>query len=127
VGKPFSMRELLARIKAVLRRRAGTPGEVSHYAAGNLEVDFNRRILRKGKKEFPLTHYEAEILRMLVSHAGQIVKRNDMLNEIWGYDAFLTNRTIDNHIVKLRAKIEDNPDKPRHILTVHGEGYQFAE
>jgi DNA-binding response OmpR family regulator len=126
VTKPFSMRELLARVKAILRRR-GAPGELARFAFDDVEADFRRRVLRKKGKESPLTHYEAEILRMLVSRAGQTVKRNEMLDEIWGEDAFPTNRTIDNHIVRLRAKIEKNPDKPRHILTVHGEGYKFVE
>jgi len=126
VTKPFSIRELLARVKAILRRRAAS-AEIVHCAIGPVEADFNRRVLRKGKKEIPLTHYEAEILKMLASRAGQTVRRNDMLNEIWGTNAFSTNRAIDNHIMRLRAKIEQDPDRPRHILTVHGEGYKFVE
>jgi DNA-binding response OmpR family regulator len=126
VTKPFSMRELVARIKAILRRRAA-PAEVARCAIGRVEVDFKRRVLRKGKKKTALTHYEAEMLKMLVSRAGRTVRRNEMLDEIWGSDAFPPNRTIDNHIVRLRAKIEEDPENPRHILTVHGEGYKFVE
>jgi len=126
VTKPFSVRELIARVKAVLRRRrpAAEPAETCNIGA--TEVDFNRFVAKGPNGEVPLSYYECEILRLLVSKPGMPVSRSELLSKIWGYTAYPTTRTIDNHIVKLRRKLEQTPDHPRHILTVHGIGYKFA-
>lgn len=126
VTKPFGVRELIARVKAVLRRRsaAATPDTCK---VGDIEVDFNRFIARGPKGESPLSYYECEILKLLVSKAAVPVSRTDIIRRIWGYNAYPTTRTVDNHIVKLRRKLEKTPERPRHILTVHGIGYKFVE
>jgi DNA-binding response OmpR family regulator len=124
--KPFSVRELLARIKAHLRRQKREPSAVSGtYALGDTEIDFVHFKVRKKKKESVLTSLECEILKFFVQHSGEVVTRDMLLDKIWGYEVFPTTRTIDNHILKLRKKIEDNPSRPKHILSVYGEGYRF--
>jgi len=125
--KPFSIRELLARIKAVLRRPRRTPEKIESYRFGDVEADFRKCTAVKGGSEVDLSHYEAEILRVLISNKGEPISRNRLLDEVWGYQLFPTTRTIDNHIVKLRQKVEDDPHNPAHILTVHGMGYKFVD
>jgi two-component system alkaline phosphatase synthesis response regulator PhoP len=124
--KPFSIRELLARIKARLRH-AGREGNTvpQLYSFADIEIDFARfKIKRKGK-ELDLTSLETDILKYFVIHRGEVVARNDLLDKIWGYDKYPTTRTIDNHILKLRKKIEYDPSHPRYILSVYGGGYRF--
>lgn len=126
VTKPFGLRELLARIKAVFRRsEKGGTGEV--YSFSGMEVDFYHYKLRKNGIAVDLTAKELELLKYLVEHKDAPVSRETLLNEVWGYDSFPTTRTVDNYILKLRKKIEDAPDSPRHILTVHGVGYKFVD
>jgi len=126
VTKPFGVRELLARIKAALRRADGivTPG--GELRIGSALVDFAHARVRRGEEEFPLGHLEGELLKMLVARPGQAISRTEILNAIWGLEAYPTNRTVDNHIVSLRRKIEDDASDPRHILTAHGVGYKFV-
>jgi two-component system alkaline phosphatase synthesis response regulator PhoP len=126
ITKPFSIRELLARIKAHLRReQRGTQTIPDIATLGNVEIDFNHLKIRRGGKEWDLTSLEAEILRYFLCRPGEVVRRDDLLDKIWGYEKFPTTRTIDNHILKLRKKIEGDPAHPRHILSVYGEGYRF--
>jgi two-component system alkaline phosphatase synthesis response regulator PhoP len=128
ITKPFSIRELLARIKAHLRReQRGSSSFPDVYAFGDVEVDFSHFKIRHGGKEWDLTSLEAEILKYFLSRPGEVVKRNDLLEKVWGYEKFPTTRTIDNHILKLRKKIEDDPSHPEHILSIYGEGYKFQE
>jgi DNA-binding response OmpR family regulator len=124
--KPFSIRELAARIKAHLRREKREGIKVPNiYAFGDVEIDFARfKISRKGK-ESNLTSLECEILKYFIAHNGEVVSRDILLDKIWGYERFPTTRTIDNHILKLRKKIEEDPSHPRHILSFYGEGYRF--
>jgi two-component system alkaline phosphatase synthesis response regulator PhoP len=124
--KPFSIRELLARIKARLRHSEKEIKPVPEiYSFGNIEIDFARfKIKRKGKEQ-ELTSLEMDILKYFVIHRGEVVTRNDLLDKIWGYDSFPTTRTVDNHILKLRKKIEEDPSHPRYILSVYGGGYRF--
>ena len=124
--KPFSIRELLARIKAHLRREKREVKKIPKtYSFGDVEIDFAHfKVKRKGR-ELDLTSLEAEILKYFIAHQGEVVPRNDLLDKIWGYEKYPTTRTIDNHILKLRKKIEDNPSRPRYILSVYGEGYRF--
>lgn len=126
ITKPFSIRELLARIKAHLRReQRGTRSIPDITTFGDMEIDFNHLKIRRAGKAWDLTSLEAEILRYFLSRPGEVVRRDDLLDKIWGYEKFPTTRTIDNHILKLRKKIEEDPAHPRHILSVYGEGYRF--
>ncbi|HYQ26435.1 MAG TPA: response regulator transcription factor [Polyangiaceae bacterium] len=126
VTKPFSVGELVARIRAIFRR-ANRPSESASFNVGKLTVNVATHTLeRAGKVSESLSFYEVELLRMLFERAGQPVSREEILNKIWGVDANPTNRTIDNFIVKLRRKIEKHPDKPEHILTVYGFGYKLV-
>jgi len=126
ITKPFSVRELIARIKARLRHAEKESKPVPEiYSIGDIEIDFARfKITRKGKEE-ELTSLETDILRYFVIHRGEVVSRNDLLDKIWGYESYPTTRTIDNHILKLRKKIEDDPSHPRYIISVYGGGYRF--
>jgi DNA-binding response OmpR family regulator len=127
ISKPFSIRELLARIKAHLRRenRGGetVPGVVQ---LGAVKIDFGHYKVYQEKDEIDLTSLEVDVLRYLISRDGKVVSRDDLLDKIWGYEKYPTTRTIDNHILKLRKKIEIDPNHPRHILTVYGGGYRFV-
>ena len=127
VTKPFSIREVTARVKARLRERTQTqePKTPDVFHFGNIKVDLRRRILWRDGEESHLTTHEAGTLSYLITHRGRDVSRDELLQEVWGYSAALTTRTVDNQILKLRKKIEDTPGQPRHILTVHGTGYRF--
>jgi DNA-binding response OmpR family regulator len=126
VTKPFSLRELLARVNAALRR-AGTRAEAPRrFAIGDRHVDLARQVVDTPQGELPLGYYESEILRMLHEHVGEAVPRADMLSRIWGVGALPADRTVDNHIVSLRRKLEPDPQKPRHILTAHAVGYKLV-
>jgi two-component system alkaline phosphatase synthesis response regulator PhoP len=128
ITKPFSIRELLARIKAHLRREKRDDRPAANvYRIGDMEIDFSHyKIVRQGK-ELALTSLEVEILKYLIDHRGMVVTRDDLLDKVWGYEKFPTTRTIDNHILKLRKKIEENPNQPKHILSVYGGGYRFID
>lgn len=124
--KPFSIRELLARIKAHLRReKREDKAFLDVYSLGDVEIDFKRFKVKRKEKELDLSSLETEILRYLIVHKGEVVTRESLLDKIWGYENFPTTRTIDNHILKLRKKIEENPSNPKYILSVYGEGYRF--
>ncbi len=127
VTKPFSLRELLARIKAVLRRGQNTTKENDQheFTIGKLTVNFNSYTANTGEEEIKMSHKEYEILHYLLKRRNEIVTRYDLLENVWGYDESPTTRTVDNFIVKLRHKIEENPNKPAIILTVHGTGYKL--
>jgi len=128
VTKPFSVRELLARIKAVLRRAA--PVEETEDAGvlvfGGVTVDFERFEASMEGREVHLSAREFAILQLLWGREGKVVSRDDILNEVWGYDVFPTTRTVDNHVMDLRSKLERDPSNPCHILTVHGVGYRLV-
>ncbi|MFQ5722571.1 MAG: response regulator transcription factor [Candidatus Aminicenantales bacterium] len=124
--KPFSLRELLARVKAHLRREKREGKKVPQvYGFGDVEIDFAHFKVRRKGKEFNLTSLEMNILKYFIAHQGEVVTRAILLDKIWGYESFPTTRTIDNHILKLRKKIEDDPSRPQYILSVYGEGYRF--
>jgi DNA-binding response OmpR family regulator len=127
ITKPFSIRELLARIKAILRRSQAT---VSHESLltiiGRLKIDFNAFHAVEGETEIKLSHKEFEILSYLWHNKNQVVSRYDLLEKVWGYDEQPTTRTVDNFVVRLRQKVETNPNQPRVILTVHGTGYKLV-
>jgi len=124
--KPFSIRELLARIKAHIRRETRENKDVPDvYRLEDLEIDFTFFKVRRRGKESDLTSLEAEILKYFIAHKGEVVKRDVLLDKIWGYEKYPTTRTIDNHILKLRKKVEEDPARPKYILSVYGEGYRF--
>jgi DNA-binding response OmpR family regulator len=127
VTKPFSMRELLARIRAHLRNQPTERKDgVTHYCFGSVEIDFDKFQARKGREELELTPREFDIMKLLIRHRGEVVTRDRLLDEVWGYDSYPTTRTVDNHILNLRKKLEDDPANPKFILSIYGEGYKFV-
>jgi len=125
IPKPFSVRELLARVRAALRRRRAMAHEEKPFAFGECELDFGARVLRVKGKDSECSTKEFELLRYLVRNRGNVVSRDQILNRVWGYEYEGTARTIDNFVQKIRQKIEDDPDDPRWIRTVRGVGYRF--
>ncbi len=124
--KPFSIRELLARIKAHLRReKRGGKTVPDVFSFADVEIDFTHFKVRRGSKEWDLTSLEVEILRYFIMHINEVIPREHLLDKVWGFDKFPTTRTIDNHILKLRKKIESDRSHPKHILSIYGEGYRF--
>jgi DNA-binding response OmpR family regulator len=124
--KPFSVGELLARVMALLRRSGQYAQELDVVRIGSSLVDVKHFTVRRGKKEHSLSHYEVEILKLLYANAGQPVSRDEILDKVWGTDNYPTNRTVDNFIVKLRRKIEEDYKNPKHILTIYGVGYKLS-
>lgn len=133
LSKPFGLHELTARIRAVLRRtqigaRAGAgdrPAVSGVMRFPDLVVDWRRFSIMRDGAETQLSRYEAEILRMLVERRGEVVSRQDLLRKVWGYVHLPTTRTVDNHIARLRKKLERDVENPVHVVTVHGLGYRF--
>jgi DNA-binding response OmpR family regulator len=126
VTKPFSIRELLARIRALLRRASPAKALPGAVRFGDAVVDFLRYEATRAGSPVELTRKEFGVLRLLASRPGEVVGRDEMLNEVWGYEHFPTTRTVDNHVAMLRAKFEDDPSQPRHLLTMHGVGYKLV-
>ena len=127
ITKPFSLRELSARIKAVIRRSSAQSAEAAeHVEIGNLKIDFANYSASIAGEQVKMSMKEYEILNHLWSHKNRTVSRDNLLDAVWGFDYQPTTRTIDNFILKLRNKIEDNPNSPHIILTVHGIGYKLV-
>ena len=126
VTKPFSVNELIARIRAIFRRASRPSASPELLEIGEAKVNLNAHTLRSFGEEHQLSFYEVELLRLLHERVGQAVSRDEILQRIWGLDASPTNRTVDNFIVKLRKKVERTPEKPSHILTVYGFGYKLV-
>lgn len=125
LAKPFGMRELIARVRALLRRTQNRQ-EVNNVSFDNVSIDFRAYKAERDAKPLELSAREYRLLRYLVAKHGTVVTRDELLDEVWGYNSYPTTRTVDNHIARLRAKIEENVEEPRHILTVHGVGYKFV-
>ena len=125
VTKPFGLRELLARIRAVLRR-PGPRQKFEELAFGDVRVRLRGRQVWKAGREIAMTRKEFDLLRYLVEHRGEVVTRDRLLDEVWGYDRYPTTRTVDTHILRLRQKLESDPEHPAYIVTVHGQGYRFV-
>ena len=124
--KPFEMIELLARLEALLRRapiKPSSPPEV--YQFGPNRVDFRRVEVERDGRKVELSAKEFQLLRYFIEHREATISRDVLLNEVWGYDAMPTTRTVDVHVAWLRQKIEPNPRHPQFVLTVHGMGYKF--
>lgn len=126
--KPFGLRELLARIRARLRRHTPVLGTESggKLRFGEVEVDFEKHEVTRRGDRVELTGKEFEVLRLLARHRGTIVTRDRLLEQVWGFESYPTTRTVDNHILRLRQKLEENPPDPRYILSIYGEGYKLV-
>ena len=127
--KPFSVRELVARVKAILRREEALADRVpeSRLEIGELTVDLDRRLVTKGEQEIELTAKEFDLLAFFAAHPGRVYSRAELLDHVWGYGHGGYEHTVNSHINRLRAKIEDDPGSPKLVLTVWGVGYKFAE
>lgn len=128
ITKPFSPRELLARVQASVRRsrRTRTPESPDQHTFGRCTVHFGQMTATRDGQEIVLTTLEFKLLRYMIEHAGLVMSREALLTEVWGYNAYPTTRTVDNQILKLRQKLEEDPANPRHLLTVYGSGYKFV-
>jgi DNA-binding response OmpR family regulator len=123
VVKPFGTRELLARIRALLRRTGQGPQATLSFA--NVDVDLDQRLVRKAAEEVRMTRAEFNLLAFFLQNPGRALSRDVILNSVWGYESFPNTRTVDAHVVRLRQKLEPDPEIPRHFLTMHGVGYRF--
>ncbi len=126
VTKPFSVRELLARVRALLRRGQSADAVPDELEFDDVVVDFRSFEARKGDDVIKLTRKEFGTLRFLAGRRGEVVRRDELLREVWNYKRYPTTRTVDNHVASLRSKIEKDPSDPRHLLTVHGVGYKLV-
>jgi two-component system response regulator VicR len=125
VTKPFSVRELLARVKVALRRAPLPARQRDTFRFGDIEVDLKRQRATRAGRDLELSAREFRILAYFIEHRGEMLSREQLLSEVWGYDVFPTTRTVDNHIARLRKKVEDDPEAPRWIRTQRGAGYVF--
>ncbi|HTM24899.1 MAG TPA: response regulator transcription factor [Vicinamibacterales bacterium] len=126
VTKPFEMAELLARVEAHLRRAPAVPHPVEGYTFGDVRVDFRKAEATREGQPIELSAREFQLLRYFIEHRGATLTREELLNEVWGYNAMPSTRTVDVHVAWLRQKIEPNVRHPQFILTIHGMGYKFA-
>jgi len=126
VTKPFEMMELLARIEAKLRRAPVVLHPAEGYQFGDIRMDFRRAEITKGGATLDLSAREFQLLKYFIEHRGATLTREELLNEVWGYHAMPSTRTVDVHVAWLRQKIEPNPRHPQYVLTIHGMGYKFA-
>jgi DNA-binding response OmpR family regulator len=125
VTKPFSIPELMARVRAAMRRVAAPSSDPDEYSFGMVRLDFKRLQAFRDKREIKLSSREFDIMRYFIRHEGEAVHRHDLLNAVWGYEAMPTTRTVDNFILNLRRKLEENPSSPAHIISVRDVGYKF--
>jgi two-component system, OmpR family, alkaline phosphatase synthesis response regulator PhoP len=127
IPKPFEMVELVARIEARLRRTPpAAPAAADGYQFGDVRVDFRRAEVERDGRVLDLSAREFQLLRYFIEHRGAALSRDELLNEVWGYHAMPSTRTVDVHVAWLRQKVETNPKRPQFILTVHGIGYRFT-
>jgi len=126
VTKPFSVRELLARVRALLRRTETAKPTLDQLTIGNVTIDFRKYEAKKAGKPFDMTRREFQLLQALASRPGEVVTRDELLDQVWGLEMYPTTRTIDNHIAGLRAKLERDPSEPKRLLTVRGVGYKWS-
>jgi len=127
LSKPFGLRELLARVRAMLRRGETPPGEIKRCVVGAATVDLETYQVIRGKAREDLTALETKIFSYLAARRGKVVTREELLEQIWGFEVIPTTRTVDNLVLKLRKKIEPDPQRPRYLLTVYGAGYRLVE
>lgn len=127
VTKPFSIRELVARVKALLRRLQEIRPEVEEYSFGDVYLNFKKQEAKKGNSPMELSVMEFKVMKYFIQREGEVIERNKLLDEVWGYENYPSTRTVDNFILNLRKKIEDDHSNPKHLLTVHGAGYKFVK
>ena len=125
VTKPFSLMELLARVASVLRRAHGDAAEPVGLAFNGIDIDLVGQVASRGGKRLELPSRAFAILKVFARRPGEVVSRDVLLDEAWGYEDYPNTRTVDNHLVKLRRALEDEPDKPRFLVTIHGAGYKL--
>jgi two-component system alkaline phosphatase synthesis response regulator PhoP len=125
VTKPFGFMELMARVEALLRRATGQTGRAESFTFGDISVDFKKGEVRRKGKPIEMSAREMRLLQYFVEHRGEVIARDRLLDEVWGYDEAPLTRTVDMHVAKLRKKIESRPADPQFLLTVHGMGYKF--
>jgi DNA-binding response OmpR family regulator len=125
VTKPFSVRELLARIRAQMRRTLAQPDSRDEYAFGDIRVNMRNRLVTRQGSRIEVSNREFDLLRYFLAHRGEVVSREQLLRDVWGYNQVVVTRTVDNFVAKLRCQIEPKPHEPRYLLTVHGSGYQL--
>lgn len=125
--KPFGIKEFLARINAIFRRTQPRETELEEYSFGNITIHFKKQTATKGDKDISFTSKEFGLLKLLISHEGEVVSRDTILNKVWGYDKYPTTRTVDTFVHNIRQKIEDDPSNPVHLLTIPWTGYKFRK
>ena len=125
VTKPFSIKELLARVRAHLRRASKQVAEIETYRLGDIELNFKHYQAARDGQPIEMSPREFDILKYFIHHKGEAITRERLLDDVWGYDCFPITRTVDNHIAKLRQKIEPVPAEPQYIITIHRVGYKF--
>jgi DNA-binding response OmpR family regulator len=125
VTKPFSVMEVMARVRALLRRVDSSSELPDTINFGDVVVDFKKYEVKKAQKPVNLARKEYGILRLLASRAGEVVTRDELLDHVWGHNEFPSSRTVDAHVATMRAKLENNPSKPEHLITMHGVGYKL--
>jgi DNA-binding response OmpR family regulator len=126
VTKPFSPRELLARVKASMRRANRANAVPETITLGDMSINFAKMELTLAGEPVPLTSQEFKVLKFFVQNPDRVISREELLNEVWGYRNYPSTRTVDNHILRLRQKLEKDPSRPLHFKTVHGAGYKFV-
>jgi len=127
VTKPFSIRELVARVKALLRRPQEILPEFEEFSFSNVNINFKKQEAKKGNDPINLSAMEFKVMKYFIQREGEVIERNKLLDEVWGYENYPSTRTVDNFILNLRKKIEDDHSNPKHLLTVHGAGYKFVK
>jgi len=127
VTKPFSLRELVARVKALLRRPVEFHPEIEDYSFSDIQLDFKKQEAKKGNNPVEFSVMEFKVMKYFIQREGEVIDRNQLLDEVWGYENYPSTRTVDNFILNLRKKIEDDHSDPKHLLTVHGAGYKFVK
>jgi DNA-binding response OmpR family regulator len=125
VSKPFSVRELLARVRAQVRRDDWHSATADEFTLGDVSVRLRQRLVLRRGKRVPMSAREFELLRYLIAHRNEVVSREQLLRDVWGYHEATITRTVDNYVAKLRNQLEGRPHEPRFIVTVHGSGYQL--
>ena len=127
ITKPFSNRELLARIKAIMRREPDIKNDIEDCSFGGIYINFKAMEATKNKKPIELSNMEFKVLKYLCQRQNIVIDRDTLLDEVWGYDNYPSTRTVDNFILSLRKKIEDDPSHPAYLVTVHGAGYKLIK
>ena len=125
ISKPFSIPELLARVRAVLRRTSTDEQEIEKYSFGNVSLDFKKFQATLNNEQIELSSKEFAIMKYFIENEQEVIHRHDLLEKVWGFEVTPTTRTVDNYILELRKKMEEDPSNPKHIITIRGAGYKF--